>query len=168
MLFKHVSTKHVNRRRLSCTRHSADAHPYGVTAVRQALFYHFLRLGLMVRIYAFHECDGLTENGHVAFHYSLHHVSHRQLSAAKPHSVEVWVYRGLLCHTAVHGQSLIFFAVFRMYHNMVVFFVYSISLSPPTPPSTQSLGCWDRWLSLEYEVLYEHLRTVPFPPSPLV
>ena len=76
---------------LACSRYAAYAYAHGVTGIGQALLYNLLGYGLMFGLKTLYQCDGLAENGHVAFYYTIHIILNRQSGTIDLASLQIWV-----------------------------------------------------------------------------
>ena len=70
----------------------------------------------MLWIDTLNEGDSLTEDSHVAFHYTFNHIVYSKFSTLETRAVEVWVHYRWLCYAVIDGESLVFAAVFRVFH----------------------------------------------------
>ena len=117
VLLQHMDAEHVNACTFPGTGHPADAHANGTPGMGQALFYHFLRHGLMGGVRTFYQRHGPSEYRHVPFQDAFHIIPCRHLPMPVPAALQVRVHNRRLGYAVVHGQSLIFRTVLRMFHS---------------------------------------------------
>ena len=111
-----MNAKLVDTGTLACTRNTANANANTVAGVWQALLNDFLSDDLVLGNGALYKCDGLSQNGNVAFQDAFHIVAGREVTAGKALPVEVRVDRRYRSHTAIHGQACIFGIILGMFH----------------------------------------------------
>ena len=115
---QHMDAKFVDAGTLASTGHTADADADALAAIGQALLNDFLSDALVVGIGALYEGYGLSEDGRIALEDAFHVVGGGQLATGKTASLQVGIDDGGLLHAAVYDQSLVFFAVFWMFHKL--------------------------------------------------
>ena len=113
---QHMDAKLINAGTFSGTRHTADTDAHGVAAVRQAFVDDFLSLGVMIRVNALHQGDGLREDGDVTFDDTLHHLRSRIFTTAEMPTLQVGVNDTLTADAGIDLQPLVFFTVLWMFH----------------------------------------------------
>ena len=103
-----MNAKLVDTGRLACTRHATDTNAYGVAAIRQTLVDNLLRLGLMVRIDAFHQRDSLREDGDIALDDALNHLSSSKFTTTYALTSQIWIDDTRLLDATIDLQACIF------------------------------------------------------------
>ena len=116
-----MNAKLVDGGALSCSRHTADAYAHRISTVGQTFLYHLLCLLLVAGVDTLYQGDCLTENGDIALDNAFYHVGHRQFLTFVAASLEIGVDGGGLLYAGIDGESLVFFAVFWMFHDMCCF-----------------------------------------------
>ena len=117
VVVQQVNPKRINTRTLACTRHTADAHTYGVSAVRKAFFNHLLCHDLMLGQRTFDQRHRLTQSRHVTLQDAADiFIDGKQHLPVLTHSAQVGIDRRRLGHARIYLQTGILVVVFRVFH----------------------------------------------------
>ena len=122
LFFKYMKSENINRGTLSRTRDTAYSNSYRIAGIRQTFFYHFLSYGLMFGFYTFHQSNSTAKHCYITLYYTFYIFTYRKLTSFRSASeIDIRIYNRRLFNSLIDCQPLIFFVVFRMFHNGNIF-----------------------------------------------